>query len=162
MCKNLTHRPFRTSGRWYQSSLSVRRLICIMLMRSYAPIKITAGKLYALNLENFSSVRELLQMRFDMLNLRVTLTSSLSLRLCARHSLTSQFSVRCSERSICKHCSSRIIVNDSWTASSSNVPFPGNFHELRSRAIASWIIRRKINRCKKYYNCKIDKILLNN
>ncbi|KYM96450.1 hypothetical protein ALC62_12888 [Cyphomyrmex costatus] len=27
-----------------------------MLMRSYAPIKITAGKLYALNLANFAAV----------------------------------------------------------------------------------------------------------
>ncbi|XP_014488284.1 PREDICTED: uncharacterized protein LOC106751744 [Dinoponera quadriceps] len=48
-----------TSGRWYQSSLSVRKMLSIMLMRSYKPIKITAGKLYTLNLENFAAVRKL-------------------------------------------------------------------------------------------------------
>ncbi|KAL0111620.1 hypothetical protein PUN28_013066 [Cardiocondyla obscurior] len=45
-----------TGGRWYQSSLRVRRIINIMLLRSYVPIKITAGKLYTLNLANFSAV----------------------------------------------------------------------------------------------------------
>ncbi|KYN43578.1 hypothetical protein ALC56_01839 [Trachymyrmex septentrionalis] len=48
---------FITNGRWYQSSLRVRKVISIMLMRSYVPIKITAGKLYALNLANFAAVR---------------------------------------------------------------------------------------------------------
>ncbi|XP_018356145.1 PREDICTED: odorant receptor 13a-like [Trachymyrmex septentrionalis] len=47
---------FITNGRWYQSSLRVRKVISIMLMRSYVPIKITAGKLYALNLANFAAV----------------------------------------------------------------------------------------------------------
>ncbi|KYM96452.1 hypothetical protein ALC62_12890 [Cyphomyrmex costatus] len=47
---------FTTNGRWYQSSLRARKVISIMLMRSYAPIKITAGKLYALNLANFAAV----------------------------------------------------------------------------------------------------------
>ncbi|XP_032686512.1 odorant receptor 13a-like [Odontomachus brunneus] len=45
-----------TSGEWYQISLRARKVISIMLMRSYKPIKITAGKLYALNLENYASV----------------------------------------------------------------------------------------------------------
>ncbi|EGI59394.1 hypothetical protein G5I_12457 [Acromyrmex echinatior] len=48
---------FTTNGRWYQSSLRIRKVISIMLIRSYVPIKITAGKLYALNLANFASVR---------------------------------------------------------------------------------------------------------
>ncbi|EZA47887.1 hypothetical protein DMN91_002860 [Ooceraea biroi] len=45
-----------TGGRWYAFSLNVRKVISIMLLRSYVPIRITAGKLYTLNLENFSSV----------------------------------------------------------------------------------------------------------
>ncbi|KAH0946203.1 hypothetical protein HN011_010169 [Eciton burchellii] len=45
-----------TDGNWYASSLNVRKIISIMLLRSYAPIRITAGKLYTLNLENFSAV----------------------------------------------------------------------------------------------------------
>ncbi|XP_036147467.1 uncharacterized protein LOC105832577 [Monomorium pharaonis] len=47
---------YTSNGKWYQSSLRVRKVISIMLMRSYAPIKITAGKLYTLNLANFSAV----------------------------------------------------------------------------------------------------------
>ncbi|XP_011698980.1 PREDICTED: uncharacterized protein LOC105456547 [Wasmannia auropunctata] len=47
---------YTTSGLWYQSSLRVRKMISIMLFRSYVPIKITAGKLYTLNLANFASV----------------------------------------------------------------------------------------------------------
>ncbi|KAM0732228.1 Odorant receptor 13a [Formica fusca] len=47
---------YTTDGKWYQSSLRVKKVIAIMLMRSYVPIKITAGKLYTLNLENFAAV----------------------------------------------------------------------------------------------------------
>ncbi|KAL6268725.1 hypothetical protein P5V15_001853 [Pogonomyrmex californicus] len=47
---------FTTNGRWYLSSLRVRKVISIMLSRSYVPIRITAGKLYTLNLANFSAV----------------------------------------------------------------------------------------------------------
>ncbi|XP_070165801.1 odorant receptor 13a [Polyergus mexicanus] len=48
--------PYTTDGKWYQSSLRIKKMIAIMLMRSYVPIKITAGKLYTLNLENFAAV----------------------------------------------------------------------------------------------------------
>ncbi|XP_071646093.1 odorant receptor 13a [Temnothorax longispinosus] len=47
---------YTTNGQWYQSSLRVRKVISIMLMRSYVPVKITAGNLYTLNLANFSAV----------------------------------------------------------------------------------------------------------
>ncbi|XP_020285555.1 odorant receptor 13a-like [Pseudomyrmex gracilis] len=47
---------YTTDGKWYQSSLSVRKVINLMLLRSYVPIRITAGKLYTLNLQNFSAV----------------------------------------------------------------------------------------------------------
>lgn len=64
----LTRRSFRTDGKWYQSSLRVKKVIAIMLMRSYMPIKITAGKLYTLNLENFAAVSEFLRITFDAAN----------------------------------------------------------------------------------------------
>ncbi|XP_054014799.1 uncharacterized protein LOC128895871 [Hylaeus anthracinus] len=47
---------YTTSGKWYQSSINSRKLLHVMLAKSVTPIKVTAGKLYTLNLENFTSV----------------------------------------------------------------------------------------------------------
>ncbi|XP_076625331.1 odorant receptor 9a-like [Colletes latitarsis] len=47
---------YTTSGNWYYSSLNSRKLLSVMLSKSMRPIKVTAGKLYILNLENFTSV----------------------------------------------------------------------------------------------------------
>ncbi|XP_076762921.1 uncharacterized protein LOC143430495 [Xylocopa sonorina] len=54
-----TERIFRytTDGKWYQSSINCRKLLMIMLSKSVAPLKLTACKLYTLNLESFSAVR---------------------------------------------------------------------------------------------------------
>ncbi|XP_047352565.1 odorant receptor 49a-like isoform X3 [Vespa velutina] len=49
-------REYATSGKWYQTSLSTRTDLSIMLMRCLKPIQLTAGKIYVLNLENFSRV----------------------------------------------------------------------------------------------------------
>lgn len=47
----------RTNGKWYQSSISCRKLLAIMLSKSIAPLRLTACKLYTLNLESFTTVR---------------------------------------------------------------------------------------------------------
>ncbi|KAF3054403.1 Odorant receptor 241 [Nylanderia fulva] len=47
---------YTTNGNWYQSSQRVKKVIAMMLLRSYVPIRITAGKIYTLNLENFAAV----------------------------------------------------------------------------------------------------------
>ncbi|XP_076161449.1 uncharacterized protein LOC143143725 [Ptiloglossa arizonensis] len=47
---------YTVSGKWYYSSISSRKLLTVMLAKSIVPIKMTAGKLYTLNLENFTSV----------------------------------------------------------------------------------------------------------
>ncbi|XP_076160085.1 uncharacterized protein LOC143143087 isoform X2 [Ptiloglossa arizonensis] len=47
---------YTTSGKWYQSSINSRKLISIMLSKSTVPIKLTAGRIYALNLKNFTAV----------------------------------------------------------------------------------------------------------
>ncbi|XP_076161448.1 uncharacterized protein LOC143143723 [Ptiloglossa arizonensis] len=46
---------YTTSGKWYYSSIKCRKLISIMLSKSVLPIKLTAGKIYILNLINFSA-----------------------------------------------------------------------------------------------------------
>ncbi|CAL7935123.1 unnamed protein product [Xylocopa violacea] len=53
-----TERIFRytTNGKWYQSSINCRKLLTIMLSKSVTPLKLTACKLYTLNLESFSAV----------------------------------------------------------------------------------------------------------
>jgi len=98
-------RSFRTGGSWYASSLSVRKIISIMLLRSYAPIRITAGKLYTLNLENFSAVRQLPLERKTYYHVAINIDASSFWRSCARHSLTSPFSVPCNER-----CRSKVAI----------------------------------------------------
>ncbi|KAI4496181.1 hypothetical protein M0802_008048 [Mischocyttarus mexicanus] len=45
------------NGNWYRASLRTRKILNFMILRSQKPIQLTAGKLYILNLENFSSVR---------------------------------------------------------------------------------------------------------
>ncbi|XP_043263426.1 odorant receptor 13a-like [Colletes gigas] len=47
---------YTTSGKWYQSSMNSKKLLSIMLTKSVVPIKLTAGRLYTLNLENFTAV----------------------------------------------------------------------------------------------------------
>ncbi|CAK9807255.1 Odorant receptor 13a [Anthophora plagiata] len=47
---------YTTNGKWYQSSYNCRKLLMIMLSKSITPLKLTASKLYTLNLESFSSV----------------------------------------------------------------------------------------------------------
>lgn len=114
----LTRRSFRTDGKWYQSSQRVKKVIAMMLLRSYVPIRITAGKIYTLNLENFAAVSEFLGIKFLTPQ---TLTDYLffSLRLYAHRSLTSPFSVLCSER-----CGSKAITIS--TTVTGNVRFLDN------------------------------------
>ncbi|KAK9293940.1 hypothetical protein QLX08_011276 [Tetragonisca angustula] len=47
---------FATNGKWYQSSISCRKLLTMMLARSLRPLKLTACKFYTLNLQSFSAV----------------------------------------------------------------------------------------------------------
>lgn len=55
---NSTERIFEytTNGKWYQSSISCRKLLAIMLSKSIAPLRLTACKLYTLNLESFTTI----------------------------------------------------------------------------------------------------------
>ncbi|XP_034186978.1 uncharacterized protein LOC117607417 [Osmia lignaria lignaria] len=46
-----------TNNKWYQSSINTRTLLRIMLLKSITTPKLTACKLYTLNMENFSTVR---------------------------------------------------------------------------------------------------------
>ncbi|XP_078037106.1 uncharacterized protein LOC144470122 isoform X2 [Augochlora pura] len=43
-------------GKWYQFSLSARKLLHIMLTKSIRRVELTAGKIYVFNLMNYSSV----------------------------------------------------------------------------------------------------------
>lgn len=114
---------FRTDGKWYQSSLRVKKIITIMLLRSYVPIRITAGKLYTLNLENFAAVSEFLRisnLKPQMLMV-IIFSFFFPLRLCARRFLTSPCSVLCNE-----HCSSKAAISDNSYRQCPFVPFVDN------------------------------------
>ncbi|KAG7200910.1 hypothetical protein KM043_003271 [Ampulex compressa] len=43
-------------AKWYQSSTHTRKIIHVMLTKSIRPVRLTAGKLYVLNLQNFAAV----------------------------------------------------------------------------------------------------------
>ncbi|KAF7400961.1 hypothetical protein HZH66_006145 [Vespula vulgaris] len=57
-------------GKWYQTSLSTRTDLKIMLIRCLKPIQLTAGKLYVLNLENFSRSDDVELVEMDDTQLR--------------------------------------------------------------------------------------------
>lgn len=48
---------FSYLGNWYTISVKARRLLTLIQMRSRVPSQITAGKIYPLSLETFSTVR---------------------------------------------------------------------------------------------------------
>ncbi|XP_076686256.1 odorant receptor Or1 [Andrena cerasifolii] len=47
---------YAASGSWYYTSVNARRLLSIIISESIKPLKLTALKIYTLNIENFSSV----------------------------------------------------------------------------------------------------------
>lgn len=42
---------------WYELPISFKTEICLLMLRSQKSSKITAGKFYVMNLENFTAVR---------------------------------------------------------------------------------------------------------
>ncbi|KOC71281.1 hypothetical protein WH47_02365 [Habropoda laboriosa] len=47
---------YTTNGKWYESSYNCRKLLIIMLSKSLTSLKLTACKIYTLNLESFNAV----------------------------------------------------------------------------------------------------------
>ncbi|XP_031828189.2 odorant receptor 13a [Nomia melanderi] len=43
-------------NKWYQSSIQARKILHIILLKSMQPMRLTAGKLYILDLQNFTAV----------------------------------------------------------------------------------------------------------
>ncbi|XP_017789828.1 PREDICTED: uncharacterized protein LOC108572110 [Habropoda laboriosa] len=48
---------YTTNGKWYESSYNCRKLLIIMLSKSLTSLKLTACKIYTLNLESFNACR---------------------------------------------------------------------------------------------------------
>ncbi|XP_066601064.1 uncharacterized protein [Prorops nasuta] len=47
---------YTTSGKWYLTSVNSRRTLQIIMMRCLTPLKLTAGKFFVMNLQNFTAV----------------------------------------------------------------------------------------------------------